>query len=943
MKAGTGKRALWTLAICGILISVAAVGWNSIRKSEIRRRVYRIGWENDPPFQMEDSSGNPTGLAIDLVREAAIKKGLQLEWVKCSKSSEPSLGNKAVDLWPLVTITPERLKKFHITEGYLDINRCLVVQAGSPYQQPEDLSGAIVSIFDLPVNNLGANLALRTVRLVPRQSCEEAITDVCRGKSQAAFMEEYTAITALMSGVGCANQKIRLIPISGPKPQLGIGATFESQEAADLLREAIGVMASEGRLSEILARWSYMSSHNLELVTALLEARRTERWLTVILSIFASLFVLTLWQAIRVRSERNRAADAEAALRETEERFRTIVELAPDGIYFIGRESKFIEVNRTVCSQLGYTREEMLQKRIVDILPKDRVEGVYDRLRQSSAAGVSYESRLVKSDGSELPVELKIREVSFAGQQAYVGIARDISERKRSEQALRESESRFRELLETLQLAAVTTDRLGNFTFCNDFLLSQTGWRRDEIMGRPIGEFVAPENKSACAEWMKSAFERKRTHSFSEFAFLTSDGKRRWVEWNSTLLRDGEGRSVGLAILGVDVTDHRNLREQYLQSQKLESIGRLAGGVAHDFNNILTVINGFAELIYGQMDASNPLRHDMEQILLAGTRAAELTQQLLAFSRKQVVQPRTLNLNSVISGSEKMFRRLVGEDVELSTALSPDAGLVTVDPGQVNQVLMNLLVNSRDAMPVGGKLTIETSNVEVNNRQAAEHPEMLPGFYVLLTVRDNGKGMDEATKSRIFEPFFTTKQMGVGTGLGLATVYGIIRQSKGHILVDSELGQGTIFRIYFPRADQSAENAKDAEPVPEELRGTETVLVVEDQKEVRRLARSVLKNLGYNVLEAADGLEALSVADQYQDRIHLLLSDIVMPGMSGKELAARMMKCRPDTAVLLTSGYSNDFALHRVVSDQEIAYLPKPYSSRGLAKKVRQIIDGRAS
>jgi PAS domain S-box-containing protein len=816
-----GGRWFLILAAGCVLAIAAAAAWKRAQQAEIKSRTYKIGWEHDPPFQVRNANGEPTGLAIELVREAAKRRDIKLEWVQCALSSEPSLDSKAVDLWPLVTITPERLKKFHISEGYLEVNRCLVVLAKSPYLRPEDIADGKVSLFDLPINSLQAHRALRDAKLVLRHSIEESLADLCTKKADAAFLEEYTAITALLNGGGCQKQQLRLIPITGPRPQLGIGATFESSDAADLIREEISTLALEGKLSEILTRWSYMSSHRLELVSALLDAQRTERWLQWILIVLASLFLLTFWQAIRIRRERNRAEEAETALRE--------------------------------------------------------------------------------------------------------------------------NEKRFMELLQTLQMAAVTIDREGNFTFCNDFLLRQTLWERSQIMGRPVWDFMAPDQKPAGADKIRDSIKKGIPHMFFDTAMLTRDGKRRLMEWNTTLLLDPEGSVTGMAILGVDVTDHRNLREQYLQAQKLESIGRLAGGVAHDFNNILTVINGFAELIHSQLDSANPLRHEVEQILNAGTRAAELTQQLLAFSRKQVVQPKIMNINGAVSGSEKIFRRLVGEDVSLTTKLSPETAMILADPGQVNQILMNLLVNARDAMPHGGRLSIETSNVEIDSRQPIEHSEMVPGSYVLLAVKDSGKGMDEETKSRIFEPFFTTKKMGVGTGLGLATVYGIVRQSKGHILVESEPGLGSTFKIFFPRTDQLPEGVEPSGHLSAEYKGSETILVVEDQDEVRLLACTVLQSHGYRVLEAADGTAALAIADKHPGRIHLLLSDIVMPGMNGKELGEILTRRRPDTSILLTSGYTDETLPKRGTGNGEIAYLPKPYTAKAIVEKVRQVLDKKPS
>jgi signal transduction histidine kinase/CheY-like chemotaxis protein len=382
----------------------------------------------------------------------------------------------------------------------------------------------------------------------------------------------------------------------------------------------------------------------------------------------------------------------------------------------------------------------------------------------------------------------------------------------------------------------------------------------------------------------------------------------------------------------------RESQERSLQAQKLESIGRLAGGVAHDFNNLLTVINGYSVLVLRKLAEADPLRLQVDEIRKAGERAAELTQQLLAFGRKQLTRPQPVDLNSMVRESENMFRRLLGEDIELSTRVSSGVGLVLVDRGQIHQILMNLVANARDAMPVGGHLAIETSPVEIDSRHAAAHPEATLGPAILLTVTDSGQGMDEQTRQHIFEPFFTTKGMAKGTGLGLATVYGVVQQSHGWIGVRSEPGKGSSFEIYLPRIVDPA--AVDA-PAPGSTfprRGSETILVVEDQVEVRAFAVSALSTYGYQVLDAADGEQALALSGSHRGRIDVLLTDVVLPGMNGRELADRIKSARTEIAVLFTSGYTDDVIAHRGVLDRNVAYIPKPYTADELAEKVLEVL-----
>ncbi len=511
-------------------------------------------------------------------------------------------------------------------------------------------------------------------------------------------------------------------------------------------------------------------------------------------------------------------------------------------------------------------------------------------------------------------------------------------QRWHAEAALRASEERFRALVENSSDALLLIDAEGRVTYLSPSSERHLGWAAEKMIGRSIFDFIHPDDREFVGMKMIETRQNPGLPVSQEVRFHHADGAYRIME-GVGVNRLGDP-SVGAIVINVrDITERRKLEEQLRQAQKMEAVGQLAGGVAHDFNNLLTAILGYASLMLDDIPAEDPLRQDLIEIQSAGERAASLTRQLLAFSRRQMLHPQVVDINTLVTQLEKLLRRLISEDVELVTALPADVVPVRVDPASIEQILVNLAVNARDAMPLGGRLTIETSNVDLDDAYVFTHAIMPPGPYVMLSVGDTGQGMDEATRARVFEPFFTTKEQGKGSGLGLATVYGMVKQSGGYIWVYSELGKGTVFKVYLPPAEsRSTTRLVDVDRRADSKPGWETVLLVEDEDAVRALAREVLRRNGYVVLEARHGVDALRVAERHIDPIHLLVTDVVLPHQSGREIAERLTTVRPAMKVLFMSGYTDHAVVHRDLTPGA-AFLQKPFTPDGFARKVRQVLD----
>jgi PAS domain S-box-containing protein len=634
--------------------------------------------------------------------------------------------------------------------------------------------------------------------------------------------------------------------------------------------------------------------------------------------------------------------EAERAMRATDERFRFVAQATNDVLWDWDLQTNSLVWNASVETAFGHKQNKIypeIQWWHDHIHPEDRdrvIAGIRGVLDQGGTSWTD-QYRYRRGDGTYASVmdRAYIARDNSGAAVRVIGAMTDVTERSRSEAAIRFQA----QLLNAVQQAVVATDPEGIVIFWNDFAERLYGWAAEEAVGKSIQELTpAPFLREHGGEiGQRGAPGESWT---GEFLVQGKSGKVFPALLTTSPVRDQQGTVLGYVRVSIDLTERRNLEEQFRQSQKMDAVGRLAGGIAHDFNNLLTVIRLNTEIIMEGFDPTDPRSEDVKQIRSAAERASSLTRQLLAFSRKQILQPRVLNMNSVVGSVEPMLRRLIGEDITIVSSCTA-RGYVVADPGQIEQILVNLVVNARDAMPQGGTISIETNNVELDENYTSEHAPVVPGRYVMLGVGDTGVGMTRETREHAFDPFFTTKDAGKGTGLGLATVYGIVKQSGGYVWIYSEPGKGTTVKLYFPEVSAAAafKTGEYKVAAREAARGSETILLVEDEDAVRGLTSRILEKQGYRVIVAQHGREAMDIATKEEGRIDLVLTDIVMPGMNGRGLVERLAGIRPRIKSLYMSGYTDDDIIRRGFIEPSKSFLQKPFTSDALLQTVRKVLD----
>lgn len=928
-----GERRIY-LCIIFLIIIIPLIPLSAL-SGETGNEIRVVAALYDPFVYYEN--GRLTGFDIDLLdiicRSNKLSYTIQIvsfqEALNMLKDGKADVGIGAI------YVTEERKKFIDFTTAYLKTGLVYVIRAEADWDG--SLSNKKVGVKRLATGEaLAKELSKKYVNLsvIPFNSTEESIDALVDGRVDVVI-NDYLNTESLMHERYRGRIKIKKGLAGFPEllthDSIGIAISKQRPDLLKHFNDSLNVIKRGGMFDSLLDRWP--SIHTLP---------DFRRYLGYGLSGLAG--ILFLFMLIFRFYKKGQAY---RLLQESEERYRAITEHSPDAIITADSKGNIILANNSAIGIFGYSKDELIGKPVTILMPEScRQEHLagFERFLKTGKPrliGKTYETMGKRRDGTEFPVELSLSSWQVKGERFFTAIIRDITERKKAEERLTESESRFRSVIDSAPNPVMIHCDDGSIVYVNRRFTEITGYTLADVntFSRFTKRALAdPEYRDKVMERYREIFNADSPVIHGEDIKITcSDGSMRLWNMQSAPIGIWNDRKAVLCVAR-DVTEHRRLEEQLRQAQKMEVIGRFTGGIAHDFNNYLTAITGFSQLALLQI-GDHPVKESLENILKAAEKASGLTRQLLAFGRRQILRPEVVNLNDIITDMTKMIRRIIGEDIELRQSLDPMLWNVKVDVGQLEQVIMNLVSNARDAMPEGGVLTIQTANAFLDEEYAARHASVIPGEYVMIAIEDTGIGMTEEVKSRIFEPFFTTKEIGKGTGLGLATVYGIVKQSNGNIWVYSEPNEGTTFKIYLPRAQEEKTVRATVDKIEGLPRGKEGILVVEDNKEVREFIVRVLKELGYNTHEASDGVEAVEILKTKGNEINLVLTDVMMPNMRGDRLAEKIKEDYPEIKVLFMSGYADNIITNRGILKNGINYLQKPLTAMALAQTVRRVLD----
>jgi two-component system cell cycle sensor histidine kinase/response regulator CckA len=938
------KRLAWIVpisvagAVAGVLI------WTGTGRWKPENRVYRIGWEPDPPFQAEGLEGQATGLAVELVREAARRRGIRLEWVRQTGGADTALRDRNVDLWPLITIIPERQLYIHFTEPYLENEHCFLVRADSIYMEIPDLAGALISHNGVRINERNLRILLPNARLLTSRGTEAAMENVCQQRADAVFVDEYTAISALLRGLSCSGQELRLIPVPDIRPRLGVGSTFAASAAADTIREEIGKIAGEGKLPTSLLSWSYFSRRNLVSIQALREAKRLERLLTELVGVLLGVLLIAGWLTGRTLRERRKARRAEEELVDTQQNYRLLTEQAADGVFLVDKDGRFLVVNSRMCEMLGYTDGEMPQLNVLDTyLPDERESGRQRLAVLPCGTSVRFERQMRRKDGTVFPVEASAVRLVDGRTQAIV---RDITARKQTEAALRESEERFRRVFEEGPLGLALVGKDYHFLKVNGALCQMLGYSEAELLQMSFPDITHADDLRANVELAEKLFKGEIPFYQLQKRYVRKNGEIIWIKLTTSVIRDQRDEALyGLGMIE-DMTEIKRTQEEALARQKLESLGVLASGIAHDFNNLLGGILAEAELVEADLPPYSSPVEEIQRIKQSALRGSEIVRELMIYAgqnRTSLVE--AVDVSRLAEEMLALLKVSISKHAVLRTVLRDNLPAVRGNAAQIRQVVMNLVINASEAIgEKQGVISITTAQVSRSENLAFNGATTLPqSDYVRLQVSDTGCGMTEAVKAKIFDPFFSTKF--AGRGLGLGVVQGIVRAHGGDINLRSAPGEGTTFQVFLPCTLERAAKVGGAIPSAEVERSharVATILIVEDEETLRLAVSKALRKSGFSVMEASDGSGAMDLLRAHKDEIDVVLLDVTLPGIASREVFEETQRMRPDLKVIVTSAYNKETVDASFAGLAVEHFIRKPFQLGDIARLLGGVLSGEA-